>query len=168
MRTIETKLYLFDELSEAAQKRAMWDALEWITDYDWWSHVYDCQLSEEGNENEIIQVEDITVFDLDDRKAEIVYNINMKLFKERYGDRWTLLRDTPEDSWEYVETETDAENEQYSEIEELIDELVSDRKHDILLDLAVDYDYLTSDECIRETLSVNEYEFYENGKRHHP
>ena len=43
MRTIETNLYTFDELSPEAKERAIENArnTEWLTDHEWWDCIYD-------------------------------------------------------------------------------------------------------------------------------
>ena len=54
MRTIETNLYTFDELSPEAKERAVQNVLNagWMTDYDWWDCTYD-QFREDMKEHGI-------------------------------------------------------------------------------------------------------------------
>lgn len=61
-------------------------------------------------------------------------------------------------------TNTENQTNKLYEIIELIRELVKEKSREIYKDLQQDFDYLTEDAQVRETLLANEYDFDENGR----
>ena len=61
-------------------------------------------------------------------------------------------------------TNTENQTNKLYEIIELIRELVKEKSREIYKDLQQDFDYLTEDAQVRETLLINEYDFDENGR----
>jgi len=170
MRTIETKVYQFSELSEKAKEKAIQDMYD-INVYDpWWEFIY-----EDANDIGL----DITGFDLRgsidggftydglhtclnilDKHGEDTETY--KLAKQFNEDRDKLVAKyspnnngtvDPEFHGDFDEEECDLEEEFRKELLE-----------EYLIILSSEYEYRTSEEAIIEAIEANEYEFTEDGK----
>lgn len=164
MRTIQTNIYKFSELSETAKAKAIENLYDINLDYYWWQWTYD--------DAENIGLK-ITSFDLDrNRHADGKFLLNpvdvaKKILSEHgetcdtYKTAKTFLTDlegikaryNDEDNWDEQE-----------EIECLEDEFLENLLEDYALMLEREYEYLTSEEVIIQTIEANEYEFTEDGK----
>ena len=87
------------------------------------------------------------------------YYIKVSRISSMYYHENTVMVD---DFIRYTDTENQT-NKLY-EIIELIRELVKEKSREIYKDLQQDFDYLTEDAQVRETLLINEYDFDENGR----
>lgn len=167
MRIIETIVKTFNEWDEDTQSKIIDNNREFNVDYDWWQSCYE--------DAKMIGLK-ITSFDLDRRKhctgefTEQHYNVAKnimsehgescntykiaKYFKDEY-DRLTIIAHDSDEDTQYKMTEE-------------FDNLEADFLNDVLNEysniLQKEYEYLMSDECIRETLICNQYEFDCNGK----
>lgn len=171
MRTIETVLYKFDELSETAKQTAISNLCDINTDCDWWNCTYD-DAKEIGLK--------ISGFDIDRSYANGDMNVTMlesidlikknhgamceayKLavsYSERYDEMFAKFEDSERKGHISEEFEYEFDNE--------LDELESSFKNDLcdeyLTILRDEYEYLTSEESIIEAILINGYEFEENG-----
>jgi hypothetical protein len=158
--TIEKTVYKFDELSPEAQEKAIYNLADINVDYDWWDATY------EDAENIGLK---ITSFDLDrNRHAEGMFIL----------PAYTVIQKVMEDHGESCETYKTAaeykdilsEDKQYDEegyvteeYEKAEDEFLKYLLKDYSIMLQKEYEYLTSDESIKETIEANDYEFDENG-----
>ena len=174
MRIIETKAFLFTELSEEAQRKAVEEYYHLPTSEDWWDNVYYDALTTAGLQ--------INAFDID--RASYVNgewdkdaNYSMRLIIENhrvdtdtyktareFEDDWsTLVRKYSEDGCGDIV----AEGNEY-EFDQEADELEKDFLYNLCecyrIILTKEYEYLTSDKNIRDFLTINEYEFTEEGK----
>lgn len=170
MRTETTTrtLYLFDELSEDEKNAAIEKLWDLNVDHDWWDVVY-------------MDAEDIGLkihgFDLDRHDIEgrftraaneVAQNIinNHGDMCETYKTAKAFMND-----WEPIFTaymdETSADYESRESEEKMLD-LESEFLHSLLEDywimLRKEYEYMTSEEAIKETIEANEYEFTEAGE----
>ncbi len=167
MRTIETKVYKFDELSTEAQKKAVENLFDINVDHNWWEFTYD------DAENIGLR---ITSFDLDRNKnakgefmtiggAEITASLLIKEHGKGCETNKLAIRfisDLQAIEDKFTGPEDDEERDE--EIGLLSDTFLSD-----LLELYADIlqeecDYLQSEESIIETIKANDYEFTEEGK----
>ena len=161
MKTIEIQLFKFSELSEDAQKKAIEKLSDINVDYDWWEVI--C----EDAENIGLK---ITEFDLyrmsidgnfNLSAAEVAHNIMNELgvMCETYKTAETFLNEFNPVFAEYMETE---------EGEDKLIDLESDFLNSLLEDYRImlqkDFDYLTSEEAIIETIEANDYDFTANGE----
>ena len=135
--TEEHTVYSFDELSKEAQEKAIERLYNINVDYDWWDGVY-YDAGEIGLE--------ITEFDLYRR------DIDGKLTK-------AIL----ENHGKTCETYKLAEKWQNKHGEDNQDEFTKLLLKVYLNILNKDYEYLTSEEAIKETIEANEYEFTKEG-----
>lgn len=187
MRTISVKVYKFDELSEEAQQAALSNLGDINVDCEWWD--YDEGLidltQKEMDEAEIKPGEiksllfsyKIKAFDLDRGQylqlKDVVVN-NEEAFRKFLKipedlwcrcsyyfdnparDRNTYLEITIEDYEELTEKES-------ATICNAVD-IMRNKIHEAWVSLRNNYEHLTSEEAIKDTIKANEYEFYENGK----
>lgn len=163
MRTIRTKVYQFNELSEDAKIVAIEKNSLINVDFDWWLFTYE--------DAERIGLK-LTGFDLDRNKhadGNFEFSANevaQNIFSEHGEDcetYKTALRFM--EVWEpifaeYFETENVEFEDKLLELEkEFLKDILSDYA-DILQN---EYEYLQSYEAIKETLISNEYEFTKEG-----
>jgi hypothetical protein len=175
MKTIKIKVYQFSELSEDAKQKAIENLSDINVDPDWWDCTYE--------DAETIGLE-ITEFDLgrnrhckgefindsEDVAKKIIakhgescetYKMATKFLakilriKKRKNDWPEDQRDDFVDSCDYVDQMEDANAEFLQSILE-----------DYSIMLQKEYEYLTSEEAIIETIEANEYDFIENGERY--
>lgn len=174
MKTIKTTVYNFEELSEAAQQKAISDNQDINFFDDWWGSVYD--------DAENIGLK-ITSFDLDrNRHAEgkfidDAYTVASKIVAE-HGEQCETYKiaKTFADFWEgAVKLHSDGiktdivkdgkENDFDYYVEEVEDNFLKNILEEYAVMLQTEYDYLSSEEAIKETIIANEYDFTEDGKR---
>jgi len=180
--TTERTLYKFDELDERAQEKALelfWDL---NVDYDWWDTTYRDAAS--------IGLR-ITGFDFDHRntisgKLTDYMLDSCKLIRENHGRECETFK-TAKDylnqyiaafvKWREIEqsSEVDDEFENWKPIDfleefkwtdearEIEEEYRKALLEDYLSILREEYDYLTSEENIKESIRANDYLFTEYG-----
>lgn len=181
--TITRTLYQFNELSDKAKQHAIEKLYDINTGFDWWEYVYDT-IQKAG---ECLGI-DYTIdgFDLD-RGSHVALSGK---YTYRKGWRATLRAEFGGDSlpelerigawlqdaqkclfWTgYATLEPGRYGTRYSAdadqgrrcLDGLVDGL-REFEHWALTLLRREYDYLTSEEAITETIEANEYEFDENG-----
>jgi len=163
MKTIEVKLYEFNELSEEAKKRVLSDHYDINTLDVWWRDMY-----EDAENIGLI----IMSFDIDrgsyvnanfktspaETAEEIIKNHGETC--DTYKTAMTFLSDLDILTGQYPNIEDCPEDE----IEALEEEFLTLLQKDYLKMLMEEYEHLTNDEAIIETLEANEYYFTESGK----
>jgi hypothetical protein len=167
--TIKRELFTFDELSDEGKEKAI-ENLRYINieDHEWWDYVY--------SDAEDIGLK-ITEFDID--RGSYAHG-NFTLSAEEVAAN--IIRDHGETCETYKTAENflaehnpvyadymneESENYESPESEDKLQEMESEFLKSLLEDyrimLSKEYDYLTSEEAIRETIEANEYEFTEDG-----
>lgn len=169
MRVKEIKLYQFNELSDAAKEVAIDKNREINVDCQWWEFTY--------QDAKIIGLK-ISGFGLDrNRQAtgELLLSVNevaQNIFNE-HGETCETYKTAANFMQEWQPIFNDymdscSENYESSEHENTLQELEDSFLNDLLEDYSVilqnEYEYLTSEESIAETLIANEYEFTQDGK----
>ncbi len=170
MRTIETTVYSFNELSEQAKEKAIERLYDINVDYDWWDSTY------EDAKNIGLQID---TFDLDRNRhakgsfnlsaPEIAANILRDHGKdcETYKTAANFLEDHSPIFAQYMD-ESNEETYESSKLEDELQDLETEFLNSLLEDYSIllqrEYEYLTSEAAIIETIEANEYEFTENGK----
>jgi hypothetical protein len=169
MREIKTTVYSFGELSEEAQEQALANLRDInVTGYDWWNGVY-----EDGEEIGL----KITGFDIDrgayckgdfigtakeTADAIIINHGDMtdtyKTAKD-YLDELAAFEADPENYYDYG-----TDDEELRDHDDIDDEFLRALLEDYRIMLSKEYDYLTSDESVKDTIEANGYEFTEDGK----
>src|SRR5574343_31266 len=170
MRTVRTKIYSFDELSEKAKSKAVETNRHINVDYGWWKLLYEDAAA--------IGLK-ITGFDLDRNKhcsgnfelsavkvaANIISNhgeecSTYKTAVAFLNEHNPIFAEYMDESCEHYESQ--GHGDKLADIE---DEFLKSLLNDYANILQNEYEYLTEDEAIIETIQANEYEFVENGKR---
>ena len=171
MKTIEVKLFSFDELSEDAKQTAINNHLDINVNFDWWQNTY------EDAKN--IGLE-ITSFDLERNRhakgnfilsaCEVAQNIlnahgencathkTAESFLEDFNPLFSEYLDESSEHYESSETE--------GKLQDLETDFLNSLLEDYSIILQNECDYLQSEEAIKETLIINEYDFLESGKRY--
>lgn len=168
MRTIRTRVYKFDELSDDAKQTAIEQLWDINVTHEWWEFTY------EDAKNVGIEIEsfDLDRFQIEGKFIEDAVFTAHKI-KDDHGqdcetyktaEQFLRKRDELIDS----ARDEDGEFEDEHELDGKLDELEADFLQSILEDyrmmLQREYDYQTSKEAIIETIQANEYEFLKNGK----
>jgi hypothetical protein len=175
MRTIETTVFTFDELSEDAKQKAIQDYrnkdVYW---YDWWECIYD---DAENVGMKITHFDTGRGWDIGLKFIESAYDVAQKIMKEhgqacqtyktaaKFVNDWAELVAKYSNGIKLDEVADDNEYEFDNEADELEKEFQLSIGHDFLILLQEEEEYLNSDEAISETIQANEYEFTEQGKR---
>lgn len=175
MKTKTINLYSFDELSDKAKQKALENLYDINVDYDWWQYTYE--------DAERVGLR-INGFDLDrgsycegdfleDAKtvAELILKEHgeqcetYKTAKEFLSNYLPVLKELEvyqaEDENELNQDLIDSLDEKCCD---LIDEFEKSIFEDYRIILQNEYEYLISEEAIKETIERNEYTFTEDGK----
>ena len=170
MRTIETKVYTFDELSEQAKQKAIESLYDINVDYEWWEFI--CE--DAGR----IGLE-IDGFDLD-RGLHASGGLTMSALEvaqsiiENHGEKCETYKIAQEFLHEHAPLFSDymneeSENYESKELEDdmayLEDEFTKDLLSEYASMLQREFEHLTSEEVIAQTIEANEYEFTEDGQQ---
>ncbi len=158
MKTIELKIYSFDELSNESQKKAINNLSDINIDYNWWEGNY------EDATNIGLKIEE---FDLYDR-----YHIKGKFINSAIDTANKIIEhhgvtcDTFELAIKYQDDYNTACNN--GDLSCFTDNVDNDFLKELLKcyykQLQNEYHYRVSKDAIIETIESNEYEFTENGK----
>lgn len=163
MRTVRTKVYQFSELSKEAQKKAI-DKMYYVNvDFDWWEQMYE-DAAEIGLK--------ITGFDIDRGNfCEGEFNLSANEVAQNILNNHGEMCDTYKTAVKFMEEWQPVFNT-YMETEEGEDKLLEIEGDflnslccDYLVMLRNEYEYMTSEAAIIETIEANEYEFTVDGKR---
>lgn len=158
--TIQKTYYKFEELSEEAQEKAIEKLWDLNVNCEWWDCIYD-DAARIGLK--------ITGFDLD--RGGYCYG---KLTTSAKDCTEKIIKDHGETCDTYILAQQfladlaalgDEENDDFdlAAKEDLEIEFERALKEEYLSILRKEYEYLTSEEAIKETIAANEYEFDEEG-----
>lgn len=170
MRTIEIKLYSFDELSEDAKQNAINNLQDINLHHDWYEHIY------YNAQNIGIK---INGFDIDRGSYCEIENFNdwhivAEKIIEEHGETcetYKIAEAFLKERDEIIDTAERDENGDFSDEYQVdceLDDLEENFKNDLsecyLNILRHEYEYLSSEDAIIETIKANEYDFTEEGK----
>jgi hypothetical protein len=207
MKTIEVKLYAFDELSEEAKETAIEKNYDINTDYEWWDSVYedfsnlcgalgiDVNLKKtyfngfynQGSGSSFnAEFRLMDLLQAIEAKKHIEYapkdapdlfhpDIDRRVLKLLGMDDihvYCRIKDTNRESSVTVDVDIDDSrviydgnvDKELSKIEDYCQEIADELNHWLFKTLEKEYEYLTTNESIAETLRINEYEFTEDGE----
>lgn len=183
MRTEEIKIYEFNELSDEAQERAIEDTRnsDGYLDYDWYDWLYEdfhevlkdigveCEtfywdLYRENFRLEKSNIEDIRKFIKKAGAEKILILKNLESDNDKDRDE---LEDGLYSAGIYSEEcRTEVCDSGIDELDEVLTEKLQEFLKDFLSQLKEQYNYLNSDEAVKDFLISNEFEFKENGERY--
>lgn len=173
MKTVTINIYQFSELSDEAKEKAINNLSDSNVDSDWWDSI--CEDAAQVNIK-------IKSFDIDRgsylnaKFIESAYNtanliiLNHGESCETYKTAKTFINDYNELVCKYsdgIKTDIVAEGNEYNfdnEAEDLENDFLQSISEDYRIILSNEYDYLTSETAIIETIEANEYYFYSDGK----
>jgi hypothetical protein len=169
MRTIETKVYQFNELNDEAKERAIEKCRYFQVEGDWWEHTYE--------DAKRIGLK-LTSFDLDRNRhakgefllsaVEVAQNILNEHGEtcETYKTASNFLAEHEPVFAAYMDEESEhyESPEKEEELIELEEEFLKSLLEDYSILLQDEYEYLTSDESVIEMIIGNSYEFTEEGE----
>ncbi len=151
--TKQYKVYFFKELSIEAKENVLQNQYDINVDYEWWDHIFDdaeqigCKILEFDDHNCKLEFIDFS--------DEIAYKII-----ETHG----FTCETHKTAKDFLKKYSKLSTKYCDEADELIEEFNQSLSEDYRIILRKEYEYLTSEESIIETIEANEYEFLENGK----
>ncbi len=162
MRTQRVKIYKFDELSEEAKKVAINSFRDFNVDHDWWNFTYEdaAQIGLKITEFDIYQGSCKGEF------LEYAHAVAEKI-KENHGEQTETYKTAVNylvklaEVMEKFKDDDDYELIIETEAEEFLKSLCKN----YLKILSGEYEYLTGDEAVIESIRSNEYEFTANGKQ---
>ena len=164
MKTLTINVYEFDELTEKAKENAINKLADINVDYEWWDSTYD------DAENIGLKLK---TFDLDRNRhatGEFILSateVAANVIRD-HGDQC----ETYKTAQEFLDEQNkypmpDDDSDEFSVWEdkmlELEDEFLKSLLEDYSIILQKEYEYLTSEEAIIETIKANDYEFTEDG-----
>ena len=169
----ETKVYKYEELSDDAKQTALEKLSDINVDYEWWEFTY------EDAKTVLLKLES---FDIDRNRhctggfieaADDTANAIIAEHGESCETFQTATnyleerRKLVEKHSDGIKTDEVAEDNEYdfdNECEDLDDEFLRSILEDYSIMLQHEFEYLTSEESILETIEVNEYEFTKDGE----
>jgi hypothetical protein len=169
MKNYTITTYSFDELSQEAQDAALAELCDINVDIDWWSYIY------EDAENIGAK---ITSFDIDRGSycnmefTDSAISIAEKIVKE-HGEMCDTYKTAQKfmAAWQSIfndymdKTSKNYESsESEDEMLDLENEFKKSLEEDYRIILSKEYDYLCSEEAIKESIEANDYEFLSTGK----
>ena len=168
MKTITKtyKVYKFDELSEQAQHKALEKLWDINVFHDWW----ECTYEDAKNIEATINGFDIgRSWEIDmslDYDTETTCNAIIENHGEQC-DTYTLAIDTLKSINEAKESSTEEQEEDGTldeKLEDINKEFLQQLGQCYLIMLRDEYEYLTSEEAVKDTIEANDYDFLENGE----
>ena len=162
MKTIEIKVYKFEELDKQTREKVIenyrYINVEHSTWYDW--------IKEDFNRLGL----EIQEFDLGRRNYAKIYIDNFedtsKNIIEEFGDS-VLIKKTAKNyinEYEKIQANFKVDEDIEREVELLDEQYEKEYSEDILSYLRSNYDWETSDEAIYQTIEANDYDFTTEGK----
>lgn len=153
MRTIETNLYQFSELSEQAKQKAIENLWDINVNFNWWGFTY------EDAENVGIEIRG---FDLDrGGYCDLICDDDCIEVAQNIIKNWGSDCDGYSIAQKFIEDFKTVSEDDLSDLEQ---QFTKDLSYVYLEMLREEYKYQTSEQAIIETIEANEYEFTENGK----
>jgi len=148
MRHKTYKVYKFSELSEESQEKALDNLRDIDVDYDWWEHIFE----EAKNIGLKIESFEINNREISGRFIESIDNVvkNIIEYYKKDDDRYKTVQ---------VFLNVFNNDDDFNRNNEFLNYLLCD--YSIILQK--EFDYLISDEVVRETIITNDYEFLEDG-----
>ena len=159
MKTIEISVYTFEELTEEQQQKAIERYFNINVDYEWWDWIYD-ELDNLGLK--------CHGFDIDRGSyCKLSFVSSAESVARNIINNHGETCDTYNTALKFLnayESLSEESNDYDNNIKNLEDEFLQELSEDYLIMLRHEYEYLTSEEAIKETLIVNEYDFTIDGK----
>ena len=155
MKTKTINLYQFSELSPEGKEKALHSLCDINVDHDWWDYIYE--------DAERIGLK-ITSFETD-RYAKGKLTLSPEEVCNQITKEHGYMCETVQTAKKYLEDRANlGEEPSDGKLDDLKDEFLKSLLEDYRIILSKEYEYLTSDEQIIETILANDYYFTEDGK----
>lgn len=190
MRTIETKVYSFNELSEDAKQKVIESVRESYykyNDFAEWA-IDDCALFEPKHE-ELENIEGYNFPLLENTRQKIYFSADREWYldcenalivtNDEVFYKWLGIPEdvydngdfnyrifTPRGRYETTTIDFDGYLSEYGDIMDAAKERFDDLMQDVLKRIEAGIDYRFSDEAIIEDIKANEFEFTEDGEKY--
>lgn len=166
MKTIEIQLYKFDELSEDSQQTAIDKNRDINVDCEWWDGTYEDakNVGIDIGSFECYRYCNATIMDTEQTAHDIMKEhgetcATYKTAATYLKERDQLIADWPQDeNGDYI-----SEDSLDIELDRLGEDFDSSIREDYRMILDREYEYLCSNEAVKESLISNEYDFTEDG-----
>jgi hypothetical protein len=159
MKTKTYNVYKFDELSKEAQEKALINLIDINTDHDWWQFTYE-DAAEIGLK--------LDGFDLDrNRHATGKFTNDAEYCQYRIVQEHGAVCETYKAAQKFTaaRAQLDINSDEYDDQLEVLEDTFLKELLDVYsVILQKEYEYLSSDESIKGTIAVNDYDFTENGE----
>jgi len=187
MRTIETTVYKFDELNENAKQKALQQFYDLNVSHDWWDYTYDdaknvgikitafdldrrksCDGEFYDNAEAVAQkITEEHGENCETYKTAKAFLLEMEAMEERAKTDYEnyKIKNPIEEEREYSDFNSYFDYEWENETEDAKEDFKKSIFEDYANMLQNEYEYLTSEAAIIESIEANEYEFTEDGKR---
>jgi len=161
--TKEYEVYKFEELSDEVKEEVLEHFRYFNVEHDWWEYTY------EDAERVGIKITGFNLDRGDSIKGEFIYHAKdtaEDIIKEHGKDcnTYKLAKKYLDDIIPIEMMEKFTEKLDEDKLEEISEEFLKDILHEYWKILDREYEYLISDECIKESIECNDYEFTEDGK----
>jgi hypothetical protein len=172
MKTKTVNLYLFNELTEDLKSKVLENYYDINVDYDWWESTYEDAENiglkitgfDTGRANYCNGEFTLSAYEV---AANIIRDHGQKC--ETYKTAFSFMQQWQPIFNEYMNE--DSEHYESAEYEEKMNDTENDFLNSLLKDYLIilrnEYEYLTSEDAIKETLICNDYYFNERGKIDH-
>lgn len=153
MREETIRIYQFNELRDRIKENVINDFRTVNTDYEWWEFIYE-DMHQIG----------LTCHGFDTHHGEISLSFDSSASRTRaqiiacHGKECETYKIAKDSHIAFINSDDDGE------MDAINNEFLHDLEQEYLSILRNEYEYLTSDEAIVETIEANEYEFTENGE----
>jgi len=173
MKTIQTTVYKFSELSDEVKEKAIDNNRDINVSYDWWEFTYEdaanigikiqgfdidrgsyCQIEFKGSALETAQ------------KIVKEHGESCETYKtaKSFLTDYDKLVEKHSDGKDKTKVSEENEYDFDNEADELEEEFKKSISEDYRIILSNEYDYQTTDEAIKETIEANDYDFTIDGK----
>ena len=170
MREETIKIYKFDELTEEVKEKVLEKYWDINLDYEWWQYAFEDARRiglniEEFDLNRGAYVKGKWLVDAEEAAEKIL---------QEHGEDCETYQDTLNFQGELKQAHIVFENsedydpeyeefEESDEYEEICEEFLRTICEDYRIILEKEYEWLTREEAVKETIEVNEWEFTEDG-----
>lgn len=160
MKIKTINVYLFDELSDDAKQKAIADNCDINVDYGWWHSIYD--------DAKMIGLK-ITGFGLDRNRhctGHEMSNTNTLTIAQKIKIEHGFDTPTYELAEQYIKDYAALDDDiDTGELRDFENEFLNSLLEEYSILLQKEYEWLTSEETIVDSLRANQYEFLEDGSR---
>jgi len=166
MKTVEINIYKFKELSESAQQNALEKLYDLNVDYDWWRWTYQdaAEIGLEINEFDLYRrsIGGLLINGANECANLIMANHGQNCGTYKLAENFLSEYQKILDKYPVVNWDNEADFDQ--EMEDISETFQNDLLEEYLSILQNEYEYLTSEEAIIDSIEDNDYDFTEDGE----